>query len=167
VSRTSLRVLFIYFWCSVCVCSCVPSHTCLHVYVFLEVAMMLGVFLDCSPPYFLRQGLLLSLELICSSRLPCNCTRGATCLYLASISGMMHVHFFPCFYGVLGIQPQALMLVQQSAAFINSAIFPAPSNSLRLSSNLLLKELKEVIIVISSSLEMGGDKGFMSLLTVT
>lgn len=59
------------------------------------------------------------------------------------------------------------MLVQQSAAFINSAIFPAPSNSLRLSSNLLLKELKEVIIVISSSLEMGGDKGFMSLLTVT
>lgn len=90
VSRTSLRVLFIYFWCSVCVCSCVPSHTCLHVYVFLEVAMMLGVFLDCSPPYFLRQGLLLSLELSILARL-----QGAAGIWLSrtnstSVRNILH-----------------------------------------------------------------------------
>lgn len=139
VTRALLKASFICF-CSVCVCVhehmhvcrvsmhlCVRSHTWLHVHMSLEAQMMLGIFFDCSPPYFLRQILLLSQQLISSSRLPCQCALGiqsplplpSTCVKMCAAK--------PSIYEVFQIQPQVLMLMQQACYRLSNLHKPSES----------------------------------------
>lgn len=56
------------------VCVCAYAYLCVHAYMLTHLwkpEVSTGVFQYCSPPYFMRQGLLLILEFTDSARPPC------------------------------------------------------------------------------------------------
>lgn len=106
---------------------CVQNHTCLHVYMSLEAQMMLGIFFDCTPPYILRQSLLLSQQLISLSRLPCQRALGSTRLCPSPSTGVMMCAAKPSTYEVLQIQAQVLMFMQQACCQLSHLHKPSES----------------------------------------
>lgn len=106
-----------YFWCVfVLVCMCVFGWEC----VCVGQSLTLGVFLCCllCTPFFLRQSLLLNLEL--SSR-PCWWTLGNLCPHPQSWDSRL-VLPCPAFMWVLGIQTLVLTGMQK-ACYLLSPLF--------------------------------------------